>query len=183
MNYHIARDGQQIGVFPKEDVLAKIQQGTIKATDLAWAEGMPDWKLVSEVFADAFPQKAPEAAVAHTPVPSQAQPASAQPQAAYSSGPGTGMGAATNLPPKPENYLVWAILATVLCCLPLGIVSIIFAAQVDSKYRAGDYHGALESSRKAKSFAWWSFGVGLTVTVIVVAIQVVAAITAASGGY
>ena len=33
----------------------------------------------------------------------------------------------TNQPmgPPPDNNLVWAILCTVLCCLPLGIVSII----------------------------------------------------------
>jgi hypothetical protein len=26
------------------------------------------------------------------------------------------------------NHLVWAILATLFCCLPLGIVSIVYAA-------------------------------------------------------
>ena len=33
---------------------------------------------------------------------------------------------------KPDNNLVWAILATVLCCLPFGIVAIIKSTQVDS---------------------------------------------------
>jgi hypothetical protein len=54
---------------------------------------------------------------------------------------------------KPDNHLVWAILSTVFCCLPLGIASIVFAAQVDSKWAAGDYAGARESSEKAKKFA------------------------------
>nr|WP_286943579.1 CD225/dispanin family protein [Allomuricauda sp.] len=27
----------------------------------------------------------------------------------------------TNIPPKPDNYLVWAILSTVLCCIVTGI--------------------------------------------------------------
>jgi hypothetical protein len=56
----------------------------------------------------------------------------------------------------PQNYLVWAILSTVLCCLPLGVASIVFAAQVNTKWTAGDYAGAQESSRKAKQFAIWS---------------------------
>ncbi len=56
----------------------------------------------------------------------------------------------------PPNYLVWAILSTVLCCLPLGIASIVYAAQVNSKWAAGDAAGAQESSRKAKQFATWS---------------------------
>jgi hypothetical protein len=47
------------------------------------------------------------------------------------------------------------------CCLPFGIVSIVYAAQVDSKYNAGDYAGALASSKNAKTWAWVSFGVGL----------------------
>lgn len=44
--------------------------------------------------------------------------------------------------PKPDNNLVWAILSTFLCCMPFGIVSIVFAAQVDGKYAMGDYAGA-----------------------------------------
>src|SRR5690242_9892722 len=38
----------------------------------------------------------------------------------------------------PPNHLVWSILTTLFCCLPLGIVSIIFAAQVNGKWQAGD---------------------------------------------
>jgi hypothetical protein len=56
----------------------------------------------------------------------------------------------------PPNYLVWAILTLIFCCWPLSIASIVFAAQVNSKYSAGDLAGAQESSRKAKQFAVWS---------------------------
>jgi hypothetical protein len=59
------------------------------------------------------------------------------------------------------NYLVQAILTTIFCCLPLGIVSIVYAAQVNGKVAAGDYAGAMESSRNARLWAWISFGVGL----------------------
>lgn len=54
------------------------------------------------------------------------------------------------------NHLVWAILTTLFCCLPLGIVSIVYAAQVDGKRAAGDLAGAWEASRKAKLWAIWS---------------------------
>lgn len=56
----------------------------------------------------------------------------------------------------PPNYLVWSILTTLFCCLPLGIVSIVFAAQVNSKWAMGDGAGAVESSNKAKQWAIWS---------------------------
>ena len=61
---------------------------------------------------------------------------------------------------KIPNYLVHSIIVTVLCCLPLGIPAIIFAAQVNGKIQAGDIQGAMESSRKAKMWVWWSFGTG-----------------------
>ena len=52
----------------------------------------------------------------------------------------------------PPNYLVWAILATIFCCLPPGIAAIVFAAQVNGKFRAGDVAGAQASSAKAKQW-------------------------------
>lgn len=55
--------------------------------------------------------------------------------------------------PKPPSYLVWAILTTLFCCLPFGIVSIVYAARVDSKYNAGDMAGSLEASNNAKKWA------------------------------
>jgi predicted secreted protein len=56
----------------------------------------------------------------------------------------------------PQNYLVWSILTTLFCCLPLGVVSIVFASQVNSKWAMGDFAGAPESSNKAKQWAIWS---------------------------
>ncbi len=62
---------------------------------------------------------------------------------------------------KPDNYLVWAILATICCCLPTGIAAIVFAAQVDSKWAGGDYAGAQRASDNAKLWSLISLGVGL----------------------
>lgn len=66
-------------------------------------------------------------------------------------------------PPPPNgyqefvpNHLVWAILSTLFCCLPLGIVSIVYASQVDGKRAAGDISGAREASRKAGLWAIWA---------------------------
>jgi len=61
----------------------------------------------------------------------------------------------------PSNYLAFAIITTILCCLPFGIVSIIFASQVNSKWAAGDFAGAQSSSRNAKTWAWVSFAIGI----------------------
>jgi len=62
------------------------------------------------------------------------------------------------------NYLVFAILTTVFCCLPTGIAAIIYAAQVNGKLAAGDYAGAQAASNNAKIWCWVSFGIGLVGT-------------------
>ena len=54
---------------------------------------------------------------------------------------------------KPDNYLVFAIISTVLCCLPLGIVSIIHATKVDNLWNAGQHDEARRASNQAKQFA------------------------------
>src|SRR6185436_19446815 len=63
------------------------------------------------------------------------------------------------------NYLVPAIIS-IFCCWPLGIVAVIFAAQVNGKVAAGDIAGATDASKKAKLFSYISIGIGLVVGVI-----------------
>jgi hypothetical protein len=80
-------------------------------------------------------------------------------------------------PAYVENHLVWAILSTILCCLPVGAVSIWYSTQVNKRLAYGDHAGALEASSKAKTFAiasaaswaalgvlWLVFAVGVTTT-------------------
>ena len=73
-------------------------------------------------------------------------------------------------PPGPmvsiPNYLVQAILVTLFCCLPFGIVAIVYAAQVNSKAAAGDIAGAQAASDAARMWSWISFGLGLAVIVL-----------------
>ena len=59
------------------------------------------------------------------------------------------------------NHLVWAILVTIFCCLPFGIVPIVYAAQVNGFVAAGKIDSALQASESAKMWAWISFAVGL----------------------
>lgn len=67
----------------------------------------------------------------------------------------------------PQNYLVWSIVATLLCCLPAGIVSIVFASQVNAKWAQGDYAGAQRSANNARTWLIVSVVVGLIATPIV----------------
>lgn len=75
----------------------------------------------------------------------------------------------------PPNYLIPAILVTLFCCLPGGIVAIINATQVNSKYSSGDMQGAMNASKNAKTWTMISAGVGVVVIVIYLIIGVLGA--------
>lgn len=77
----------------------------------------------------------------------------------------------------PPNYLAPAILTTLFCCTIFGIVAIVYAAQVQGKWYAGDTRGALAASANAKLWCWLSFG---SVAVIMV-IYIVAVVAAEAG--
>jgi len=84
--------------------------------------------------------------------------------------------------PQVPNHLVWAILTTLFCCLPAGIVSIVYAAQVNGKLASGDIAGAQESSNNAKKWAMWSAIIGVVAIVLYIILVVVMGIGGAMGG-
>lgn len=67
---------------------------------------------------------------------------------------------------KPDNYLVWSILVTLLCCLIGGIVAIVYSSKVDSHWNAGRYDEAIKASTNAKNWCIGSAIVGLIFSVI-----------------
>ena len=69
---------------------------------------------------------------------------------------------------RPKTYLMEAIVATLLCCLPFGIVAIVYAAQVDSKFKAGDYQGAQKAAHSAKTW----YHVALISGLVIIAISI-----------
>lgn len=73
----------------------------------------------------------------------------------------------------PPTYLVWAILTTVLCCLPFGVVAIVKSTKVESYYIQGLYAESLNASKEAKKWSIVSACVAGGV-LIVYAIMVVA---------
>lgn len=60
---------------------------------------------------------------------------------------------------KPDNFLAWAIVSTILCCLPFGIVAIVYASQVDSNWYAGNHEVARRAAKNARTWTWVSVGV------------------------
>jgi hypothetical protein len=67
---------------------------------------------------------------------------------------------------EPDNYLVWAILCTILCCLPLGIVSLVYSSRVSGLWAQGRFGEAQAASDNAKKWAIIGAIVGVVTYVI-----------------
>jgi hypothetical protein len=66
-----------------------------------------------------------------------------------------------------QSHLAEAILVTIFCFLPFGIVAIVYASQVNSKIAEGNYRAAQIASSTAATWCWVSFGCGLGWALIV----------------
>ncbi|MDR3269437.1 MAG: CD225/dispanin family protein [Tannerella sp.] len=129
--------------------LEALKSAPISPSTLVWNNSLPDW-----VEACTLPELEGLIRLENMPPPPAPQTTGYGTGHTYNAG---NTFANSNVqPPMPENYLVWAILTTVLCCMPLGIVSIIHSNKVASLYTAGDYAGALKASAEAKKWAMWS---------------------------
>lgn len=154
MQIHVGRDGTPLGEFSLEEVNAGLASGKFLPTDLGWYEGMENWKPLSSVpgvfiparrgAAPPLPPSVPAGAPIR-PAPRQ-QPMRQQP--AQAMGGRHGGGRQVEIP----NYLPHAIVATILCCLPLGVVAIVFASKADGLQSSGDIEGARAAAAKAKNW-------------------------------
>lgn len=146
-NYYIIDlDGNQVG--PIE--LSNLSKYGITHETLVWCQGMPDW-----VEASKLPELAP-ILFNTTPPPRPRKsgnrdmpptPGSRSSQS-YQTMPVNNMYNTPSI--KPESYFVWSILATVLCCVPFGIVSIVYASKVDKLWDDGRYAEAKAASDNAR---------------------------------
>lgn len=79
---------------------------------------------------------------------------------------------------KPNNYLVWSILSTVLCCLPFGIAAIVYSTKVDSLWSSGDRAGSEDASKKAKMWMLIAVGCGVLSYIVTSVLMVLGVIGA-----
>ena len=64
-----------------------------------------------------------------------------------------------------DSGMIKAVLVTVLCCLPLGIVAIIKSSEVSGKLAVGDIAGAKASAEESHS--WSNWGILLTIIFVI----------------
>lgn len=66
----------------------------------------------------------------------------------------------------PSSHLIWAILCTLLCCLPFGIVSIVKAVSVEKLWYQGYREEAKRASKSARNYAIWGAVISFLVTIV-----------------
>lgn len=159
MQWYYAKDGSQHGPVAEAELLEMIRDGSVRASDLVWKDGMPEWKPVAQL---------PPLATAAISTPPPAAPDSPPPMGGSPYQPPVSSTPSYAGAPQPDipTYLWQSIVVTVLCCLPFGIAAIIYAAKVDGLKRAGDWAGARSASDLAKKWCWWSFALGLAVNLL-----------------
>ena len=193
--YYVDGNNQQQGPIDA----AQLPSFGVTTKTLVWCEGMANWQAAGEIpeLASFFAAKQPEIPVQPqmqpgTPTqPQMQQQVQPQPmninnfqqtQQPMNTQPPFQQPNNQQMPPQPDNYLVWAILVTVLCCLPFGVASIIYSVKVGSLYAQGDYNGAVDASQKAKKFAMIGGIGGLVFIIIYVIFMVIAGAGAAMSG-
>jgi len=169
MQWYYSKNGTQLGPVPQGELVSKLASGEVSSSDLVWKDGMADWIPASQV--------AELRVIAEVP----ASPA-------VSAGPGAPVDSPYVAPVNPysptsspnheiPNYLWQSIVVTILCCWPLGIPAIVFAAKVDGLKARGDIAAAMAASANAKRWTWIAFGLGLAVIVIYAIIMITAGAT------
>lgn len=150
--FYIDGKGNQLGPVEKE----RLMSAGITPETLVWGENMQGWQRAVEV---------PEIAAMFWKSEARAKPEHRAGQRYDNSGnyksrvynqyeePGV----------KPSTYLWLGICTTILCCLPFGIVSIVYGAKVDTNWFAGRYAEAYNYSNKAKN---WGIAAAVTAGVV-----------------
>lgn len=138
--FYIDNEGKQKGTFSPDE----LQREHLRRETLVWTQGMEQWKRADETdelkflfsgITDSYQTASPE-------VPPYPRPSTLRTAETYR--------------PMPRTWLVESILVTILPFLfcssflsLLGIIGIVYAAQVESFYNRGDYNAAVESSHSA----------------------------------
>lgn len=154
--YFYRDNNQNLGPFS----LQELQSKYITPQTYVWYEGLAEWQPASQIpeLQSLFGQSGP------VQYSSNAQAQHPNSHTTHHNTTTYNNYSAPQTPPHyplPKSWLVESILVTVLCCLPFGIIGIVNASKVESKYYAGDYLGAEKASKEAKKWSLIGVGTGL----------------------
>lgn len=136
MEYYILVNGGKQGPFSLEELYTK----NISPSTMVWKTGLEDWVMAKDMpeLTDLLANMPPEPPKSN----------------------------AGNNYSMPKTWLVESILVTLFCCLPFGIVGIVYSSQISSYFNHGNYAAAEEASRNAGKWTKIGFFTGISVYVL-----------------
>lgn len=184
MQYWANINGEQYGPVTREELAAL----GISRDSYVWRPGLDEWVLAVDLedLADLFPP-----AIGQT-VPDDTEGAGDNPSSQDSEQLPPSIPAETpdvpnttvNIPrgvkseetpaavePCPPTNLVWAILSTIMCFTIFGVIAIVYAAKVSSRYRIGDIATAKKFSNRAAMWSILSITIGVVTAPIYFILQ------------
>lgn len=133
MEYYILVNGGKQGPFTLEEIYTK----QISPSTMVWKTGLADWVMAKDL------PELTELLANMPPEPPRSN-------------------AGTNYT-MPKTWLVESILATLFCCIPFGIVGLIYSTQISSYFNHGNYAAAEEASRNAGKWTKIAFFTGIAI--------------------
>ena len=73
--------------------------------------------------------------------------------------------------PMPDSGMAWAILTTLFCFFPFGVVAIVKASQVAGHWYAGNPEAAREAAQSANNWSIASLAVGVVLGIVVLGLS------------
>ena len=90
------------------------------------------------------------------------------------------------MPQEPVNwvpYLILSIISTLCCCLPFGVVGIVFSAKINSAMLAGNLEEAQNNAKMARIWIIVSFAIGILTWLIYMVLIVTGAVSGSAYYY
>lgn len=159
-------DGANQGPVNEDAVKQWIDANKVTRNTLIWCTGMANWVEAGVTQPHWFVGKPPDPIV--------------HPNNSFSNRMlQDGAGVRSTDGPRTERvptYMFSAIFSTLFCCLPLGIVSLVYASKVNSLLAKGDIQGARKASSYAKLWAqlgvWTLLGPALLIAIVLLVLQI-----------
>ena len=187
MEIYIHANGSNMGPYSLE----QLKDLGISPDTPVWYNGLPDWTpagvapATRELFFAPSPDKAivpeePSAEAQATPASGESAPPIPSGRQGYN--PNQGYYGRQGYNPQgypygpgqqgpPPSYLAWAIISTLCCCIPFGVVAIVYASKVNSLWARGDMYGAQKASERAQLWTILAIVLGLLANFFVMMIN------------
>lgn len=138
--FYIDQSGVQHGPLSLKHLIAE----GISLSTVVWYEGLPDWQSADQIYelrqelsiANSRINMPPTTPSDFAPLYNAVNPPVYQQQRVV-------------VVERPKKWIIEAILVTIFCCLPSGIVALVYALRAEDKWSANLYDESLKASNNA----------------------------------